>query len=80
MPLTTRLAPICFPTIVIAVIRAIGIPSLSISFAIAAPLRVQVPQADTSRTPSIPSAFMSTAISFPIACIAEILATLPVVI
>jgi len=66
-PVTMRLAPTCLPNDAIAVIKAKGIPSFSISLASTAPLRVSVPQVDTSKTASTPSAFKSLAMALPIA-------------
>ena len=77
VPATIRLDFICFASVAIGVIWATGTPPLSISLTIVAPLRVQVPQVDTSRAPSIPSAFMSRRISLPIFCMAETDAKFP---
>ena len=77
--MTMRLAAICFAIMLIAVIKASGIPSLSVSLAIAAPLRVSDPQVDTSNAASTPSVFMSRAISLPMTCIVDINACTPVV-
>ena len=72
VPVMMRLAPSCFAIMDIAVMKATGIPSFSIDLAIADPLRVQEPQVDTSKTASIPLAFSSVIISFPIRCMIEI--------
>ena len=79
VPVTIRLAPICLDTIVIEVMWAVGMPTLSISFTIAAPLRVQVPQLETRKAASIPSAFISAPISRPMRCITGMAAFTPVV-
>jgi len=79
MPVTMRLAPTCVAILVIAVMKATGNPSLSISLAITAPLRVQEPQVDTSSTASTPSAFMSVAILLPMASMSVIVPSTPVV-
>jgi len=65
VPVTMRLAPTCLAIEVIAVIKAKGVPSFSISLASTDPLRVQVPQADTSIVASTPSAFKSRAMPWP---------------
>ena len=70
--MTTRLAPSCLPIMAIAVIKATGMPAFSIDLAIAAPLRVQEPQVDTSKTASTLAAFSSVTISVPIRCMTEI--------
>ena len=80
VPVTTRFDPICVDTMVIAVMCAVGMPTLSSSFTIVAPLRVQVPQVDTSKTASTPPAFISAAISLPIRFMIGIDAFTPVVI
>ncbi len=80
VPATTRFAPTCFATIVNAVMSATGMPCFSISFAITAPLRVSVPQVETSKTPLISCAFMSEAISLPTRSMSGIWANTPVVI
>ena len=74
-----RLAPICFAKVVIGVMKPTVTPSLSISLLIVAPLRVSVPQVDTSKTPSTFSAFMSRTISLPILSISAIAPLTPVV-
>ncbi len=80
MPVTTRFAPICLPTMGRAVIRATGIPPLSISFTIVAPLRLSVPQVETIRTPLIPAVLISATISLPIRVMFGIEALHPLVV
>ena len=63
--LTIRLAPICSATGYIALMSATGNPARSNSLLITAPLRLQVPQVATSKTPSTPSLRRSAAISWP---------------
>ena len=65
VPVTMRLTLSCIAMEDIAVMKATGIPSLSSARAIADPLRVHEPQVDTSKTPSTPFDFISTAIWFP---------------
>ena len=63
-----------------AVMRATGMPPLSISFVIVAPLRLSVPQVETMMTPSILSAFMSDTISLPNRCMTGTDALQPLVV
>ena len=64
-PCTTRLEPTIFATGVTAVTCATGMPAFSSSVAIAAPLRVLVPQVDVRMTASTPALFRFSAISWP---------------
>ena len=64
-PRMMRLAPTVSATSVIGVIWATGMPALSISVVIAAPLRVLVPQVEVSITASTPASFSLSAISRP---------------
>jgi hypothetical protein len=63
--LTIRLAPTCSAIGYIALTTATGTPARSNSLLITAPLRLQVPQVATSKTPSTPSLRRSLAISCP---------------
>jgi len=62
-PRIILLEPTICATGVIEHIWAVGIPTLSISFTIVAPQRVDVPQVDVNITPETPSARRSVAIS-----------------
>lgn len=61
---TIRLAPTVWDMVMMEQMCATGIPARSISFAIVAPQRVQVPQVEVSMTAWTPSRINSTAISF----------------
>lgn len=63
---TILFAPTVFEIGVTVHICEAGIPTLSNSFTMVAPQRVQVPQVDVIIAPSIPSFNNSSAISFPI--------------
>lgn len=62
---TMRGAPTCWATEIIAVINTVGMPALSISLAIVAPLRVPVPQVAGEMTAFTPASNSSLAISCP---------------
>ena len=65
-PRMMRLEPTASATGVIAVTWATGMPAFSNSVAIAAPLRVLVPQVEVKITESTPAALSLSAISRPI--------------
>lgn len=71
-----RFAPVISAKGGIAVIRATGMPPRSISLAIVAPQRVQVPQVETRITPSTLDCLRSSAISSP-SCFATEYSMLP---
>ena len=50
-PLTTRFAPVWSDRLKMADMTAVGMPTRSISLAIVAPQRLQVPQVATSSAP-----------------------------
>ena len=62
---TILLAPTDLDIVVIVAMCTTAIPNLSISFKIVAPQRVQVPHVEVRITPSTPSFFSSSPISFP---------------
>jgi len=64
-PWTIRFAPTVRAILGMAVIRAAGMPDLSISLVSVAPQRVPVPQVDVMTTPSTPSLWSMAAISRP---------------
>ena len=65
LPWMTRFEPTIFATGTTEVTCAVGMPAFSSSVAIAAPLRVEVPQHETRMTASILSSLSFSAISRP---------------
>ena len=74
-----RLAPVFADTETRLVTCTVGMPPLSSSFAIAAPQRVQVPQAEVRMTPSTPSSSSDAAMSRAILAAVSMGVPLPVV-
>ena len=64
LPRTMRLEPTDFASASRALIWTMGMPNVSISFASAAPPRLQDPQVDVRITPSTPAARSSRPISW----------------
>jgi len=77
LPLITLFAPTEIPIEVKAVICAVGISFFSISLAIVAPQRVQVPQVEVNITASIPLFFSSSIMDLPISLLFFTLVPIP---
>ena len=79
LPRTMRVAPTDFASASSALIWTIGMPSVSNSFASAAPPRLHDPQVDVRITPSTPAARSSRPISWAKRRIVGMTEVLPVV-